>query len=252
MLQTAIAMSVLLCLAAAPCRGQASLSIAEQYLFQAANAERAEHGLPPLQWDAALYRAAMLHAREMAERASISHQYPGEADLAARAGRAGARFSVVAENVAEAPDAVHIHSAWMRSPGHRANLLDARVDRVGIGVLSRDGEIYAVEDFDRSVAQLLFGEQELAIAGLLGSTDGLRVSVANEDARQTCGMSTGYAGPRRPWFVMRFTTGDLLTLPEQLRARLATGRYHEAVVGACAGQGAEPFTSYNIAVLLFP
>jgi len=122
---------------------QSKSSVAEQYLFSAANAERLQRGLPPLHWDAALYRAAQGHAQEMAARASISHQYPGEAELADRGRRAGARFSEIAENVAEAPTAVRIHDAWMNSPGHRANLLDPQVDSVGISVLRRDGQLLA-------------------------------------------------------------------------------------------------------------
>ena len=231
---------------------QGPASVAEQYLFRAANAERVQRGLRPLQWDGALSRAATLHARQMADRESISHQYPGEEDLAERAQDAGAQFSVVAENVAEAPNAVTIHDAWMHSPDHRANLLDERVDRVGIGVLVRDGEVYAVEDFDRGVAQLSFEEQETAIANLLSADPSLRIQVSDPAARQTCSMSTGYAGERRPWFVMRFTTGELDALPDQLRSRLATGKFHQVSIGACPARGSGHFSSYNLAVLLFP
>ncbi len=232
-------------------RAQGPASVAEQYLFHAANAERLQRGLPPLRWDAALHYAATLHVREMAERASISHQYPGEAGLASRAQMAGARFSVVAENVAEAPSAVIVHDAWMHSPDHRANLLDARVDRIGIAVMEREGELYAVQDFDRSVASLSFEEQESAVADLL-SISGIAVRIADDGARRSCAMDTGFAGPRRPWFIMRFSTGELNALPEQLRSRLASGRYHEATVGACTIHAVHPFASYNIAVLLFP
>ena len=231
---------------------QGPRSVAEQYLFSAANAERAQRGLGPLAWDEGLYRAAVLHARAMAARESISHQYPGEPDLAGRAGRAGARFSFVEENVAEAPSAVLVHSAWMHSPEHRANLLERRVDRVGISVLSRRGQLYAVEDFDEGVATLSFAEQERAVAGLLSSVSRIPVQVQDEAARETCALSTGYAGARRPWFVMRFTTGELNALPERLKTLLATGKYREASVGACALPDARPFTSYNIAVLLYP
>src|ERR1700742_3316719 len=131
-----------------------TISVSEQYLFQAANAERAQRGLPALRWDAALYRAAQRHAQEMAERQSISHQYPGEPELADRGKNAGARFSVISENVAEAGTAVRIHDAWMNSPGHRENLLDPRVDAVGISVRSRNGQLYAVQDFERKVESL--------------------------------------------------------------------------------------------------
>lgn len=232
---------------------QGPTSIAEQYLFHAANAERQQRGLPVLQWDPALYRAASFHALEMAARESISHQYPGEADLAGRAGGAGARFSLVEENVAEAPTAVTVHRAWMESEGHRENLLDPEVNRIAISVRSRNGELYAVEDFDRSVDSMSFDEQEIAIAELLRATPNLQIQVGDEEARNTCAMEEGYAGPRRPWFVMRFTTGELDALPGELRQRLDSGRYHQAVVGACpAKRTSRPFSSYNIAVLLYP
>jgi hypothetical protein len=51
---------------------------------------------------------------------------------------------------------------------------------------------------------------------------------------------------------MRFSSGSLDQLPGELKTRVASGRYHQAAVGACAGSSSEPFTSYNIAVLLYP
>jgi len=235
-----------------PAPARMNASVAEQYLFSAANAERAERGVPPLHWDENLHRAAQRHAAEMAATESISHRYPGEADLADRGRAAGAHFTVISENVAEAGTAPAIHEAWMHSPGHRANLLDRRVNAVGISVYRRDGQLYAVEDFDRSVESLSFEEQESAVAQLLQTEARLSMLSNVEDARRTCEMDTGYAGSRKPWFVMRFTAGTLDRLPETLRERLATGRYHSAVVGACEAKESGPFTPYSIAVLLFP
>ena len=231
---------------------QAPRNVAERYLFQAANEERRARGLPPLRWDETLYRAAWMHARQMASRESISHQYAGEPELSERAETAGVRFSEVAENVAEAPSAVLIHRGWMQSEHHRENLLDPRLDRVAISVLSRDGQLYAVEDFDHGVAALSFDAQENAVAGLLAASAPLHVGVATAVARQTCEMDTGFAGPRRPWFVMRFTTAELDALPDELLRRLATGKYHEAQVGACPTRETGHFSGYNIAVLLYP
>lgn len=227
-------------------------TVAEQYLFSAANAEREQRGLAPLRWDETLYRAAQRHAGEMAARESISHQYPGELELAERGRMAGARFTVIAENVAEAWSAPVIHDAWMHSPDHRANLLDPRVNSVGISVIRRGEQLYAVEDFDRAVVSLSFDEQENAIAELLRTEARLYMLPNVEDARRTCEMETGYAGARKPWFVMRFTSSSLDRLPQVLRERLATGKYHSAVVGACDARGSGSFTPYAIAVMLFP
>jgi Cysteine-rich secretory protein family len=226
-------------------------SIAEQYLFNAANAERVQRGLKALRWDGQLWLAATNHAREMAARASISHQYPGEADLGGRGKMAGARFSLISENVAEAPTAVNIHTAWMNSEGHRANLLDPALDSVGISVMRRDGQLYAVEDFERSVDVLSFEDQEITVGELLRRSSSVEVLRTTADARRTCEMGSGYAGATQPWFVMRFTAGDLDKLPATLRERLASGKYRHAIVGACSLDDDEPFSAFKIAVLLF-
>jgi len=211
-----------------------------------------------LRWDEALYRAAGAHAQEMAARRSISHQYPGELELSARGRQAGAHFSVIAENVAESPDAVTMHTAWMNSPGHRANLLDPRVDSVAIRVVRRGGELYAVEDFARTVVELSLMEQEAAVEAQLTTvsveSSGYLVTIvpASEESRRTCAMETGYAGNWRPTFVMRYTTTNLTKLPETLRAQLESGHYGQAAVGACIAADAQDFTSYKVAVMLFP
>jgi hypothetical protein len=230
----------------------AQRSLAEQYLFQAANAERSQRGLPALHWDDALYRAAVNHAIEMARRRSISHQYPGEAELSARGQQAGAHFSVIAENVAEAPSAARIHDAWMNSQGHRENLLDPRVDSVAISVIMRDGQLYAVQDFDKSVAALSFDEQENAVAHLLAAVAPVQIVEDSSAARRTCEMNSGYAGQQRPYYTMRFTASELNHLPNALRTQLATGKYSHAAVGACEARDQQSFTAYNIAVLLYP
>ena len=248
-----LAAALLCAIAAKPSSPQLRTgSVAEQYLFSAANAERAQRGLPPLKWDETLHRAAQRHAGEMAARESISHQYPGELDLAGRGREAGARFTVISENVAEAWSAPVIHDAWMQSPDHRANLLDPRVNAVGISVIRRGEQLYAVEDFDRAVENLSFEAQEVAVAELLRTEARLYLLPNVEDARRTCEMETGYAGARKPWFVMRFTTATLDRLPQTLRERLATGKYHSAVVGACEAKDSGAFTPYAIAVMLFP
>lgn len=250
----AIAFSLSSCVAwgASLPRPTGTPTVAEQYLFSAANLERAQRGLQPLHWDQDLYAAASFHAQEMAERRSISHQYDGEPELAARGEMAGVHFSVIAENVAEAPSALMIQQAWMNSPKHRANLLDPRVDSIAIRVLMRNGELYAVEDFDRSVKQLTLAEQESRVAQILESNADLRVLPANQDARKTCSMDTGFAGSHRPSFVMRYTAVDLNQVPDELSRRLASGRYGTAVVGACPAEDTRNFTAYSIAVLLYP
>lgn len=230
-------------------------TIAEQYLLSAANQERAARGLSVLQRDPQLARAAAGHAREMAAHRSISHQFQGEAELTDRGSRAGVPFSVISENVGEAPSVVQIHDMWMHSEHHRANLLDPSIDSAGISVIARGGELYAVEDFVRLVRSFSLEDQEAAIGSMVSQAG--RMALASDPdaisiARRTCAMSTGYAGSAKPWFVMRFTSDSLTQLPDQLKSRMASGRYRRAAVGACAGSARSSFTSYNFAVLLYP
>jgi uncharacterized protein YkwD len=232
-----------------------TITIAEQYLLSAANQERAARNLPLLHRDSQLARAAAQHAQAMAAHGSISHQFPGEAALASRGASMGVAFNRISENVAEAPSAVQIHDMWMHSEGHRANLLDPAVDAVGIRVIARNGELYAVEDFARTVPSASLEEQEFAIRALIAQLGQIALANTHDDtsaARLTCAKSTGFAGARKPTFVLRFTSGSLTQLPDEIKTRVASGRYHQAAVGACAGSSSAPFTSYNIAVLLYP
>ncbi|MEI9977695.1 MAG: CAP domain-containing protein [Edaphobacter sp.] len=228
-----------------------ALTVAEQYLYAAANQARASQGLPALRLDPVLSQASAQHAREMAEHAAISHQFSDEADLAERGASAGAHFSLISENVAEAPSSITIHELWMNSPHHRANLLDPNVDSVGIAIVRRDNQLYAVEDFASTVQTLSLTQQERTVASVLSQT-GLHIAATTEDARETCAMSTGWAGSRQPWFVMRYTASSLDQIPSQLKSRLSTGKYHQAIVGACSPASKTPFTAYNIAILLYP
>ncbi len=196
----------------------------------------------------------------MAEHAAISHQFLGEAALPERAASSGLAFSLVTENVGEAPSAVQIHDLWMHSEHHRTNLLDPQVDAVGIRVIARDGEMYAVEDFARTLRAVSLEEQEAAIGALVvkarrSPSSHIALIATDEavaEARRTCTMSKGFAGARKPLFIERFTSSSLAELPDQLKTQLVTERYHQAIVGACAPSSSSPFTSYNFAVLLFP
>jgi uncharacterized protein YkwD len=233
---------------------------AERALFDAANRERIAQGLSPLRWDESLATAAREHAQRMAQRNTLSHQLPGEPALQDRARQAGARYSVIAENVAEGPSPEAIHSGWMRSPPHRANLLDPILTAVGIAVASATersigeaaaggGLLFAVEDFSQSIANLNYEQQERQVGALLAKR-GLSLSNANGDARKTCEADRALPGSRAS-LVVRYEAADLSRLPDDLEQKIQSGRYRAAAVGACAPGGSRGFTRFRVAVLLF-
>src|ERR1700736_1920161 len=164
-----------------PARPQAGTP--ETLLLEAANRDRAAAGLPQLQWDMSLAAAARQHALRMAQTNMISHQFPGEPPLQQRALQSGARFSVIAENVAEGPSVLGLHPQWMNSPPHRANLLDPELNAVGIAVVKSGNVLFAVEDFSASVPEMSFDSQERQIAAHLAAR-GLHIADATADARK--------------------------------------------------------------------
>jgi len=225
-------------------------NVSEQYLKTAADLERATLGLPPLRFDASLSEAAKRHAALMAEHRGISHRYPDEPDLAARAATAGASFSLITENVAEAPSAPQIHVAWMNSEGHRHNLLDPNVDSVGIAVISRAGEMFAVEDFARSLPALSRREQEAGVARSLQAL-GVIVGAPESGVYAMCASGSGAESTNPPSFVMRYTTADLERLPEELTKRIRSGDFIKGVVAACPMDRQNGFSLYRLTVLLY-
>lgn len=221
-------------------------------LLQLANQSRAQAGAGPLKWDPALALAASQHCLRMAADNSISHQYVGEPDVSARAAEAGAHFSLIEENVAVAPTPFEIHDAWMHSPGHRSNLLNPKVDHVGVAVVAGRNGLYAVADYERIVPVFSQSQIESQIAGLL---HGVAILPDPTLARKACAAEGALPRPAsgpRPRYVMFWEDAQLTQLPKNLTDALASGKYHQASVGSCSAQGEESaFTAYRIAVLLY-
>jgi uncharacterized protein YkwD len=123
-----------------------SVSRAERELFDSVNQARRAEGLSPLRWDGALAEAARRHAETMAEHGTAQHEFQGEPSLAARVKQAGGHFSWLSENVTQGPTPQFIHVQFMKSPPHRANILDRDMNSIGIGVVERYGQLFTVED----------------------------------------------------------------------------------------------------------
>jgi len=133
-----------------PAYSQTPTLRAERELFAAANQARRAQGLAPLRWDESLATAARRHAKVMAVRGSSQHGFEGEPSLSARVKQAGAHFSWLSENVTQGPTPEFIHVQFMKSPPHRANILDRDMDSIGIGVVEQRGQLFAVEDLSQA------------------------------------------------------------------------------------------------------
>jgi uncharacterized protein YkwD len=118
---------------------QRSLRIATRCLL---NKKRREHGLRRLRGNGRLHRAAGRHTVDMARRHYFSHTSISGASFLDRIRRTGylrrTRSWSVGENIAwgtgDLSSPRSIVRAWMRSPGHRANILNRRFREIGIGI----------------------------------------------------------------------------------------------------------------------
>jgi uncharacterized protein YkwD len=123
-------------------------SQAEQMLLQFANQARAKVGVPALQLDPGLCRAAQAHALTMLSAHELSHQFEGEPSLPQRlAAATHIQLDQEAENVALDYNPEDGHKHLMLSAPHRANLLNPAYNVIGVGVVHAGDRLYIVQDF---------------------------------------------------------------------------------------------------------
>jgi uncharacterized protein YkwD len=88
---------------------------------------------PPLVLSDKLQSAALSHAREMAERSTMSHAGRDGTTPAERVTHAGYRWLVVGENIASGQSTPRqVVAEWLRSPRHCSNLMSADFSEMGV------------------------------------------------------------------------------------------------------------------------
>jgi uncharacterized protein YkwD len=98
------------------------------------NAERASGGCAPLKPDPKLTLAATEHSQDMVARNYFNHTTPDGVDPWKRAKAAGYAHPT-AENIAMGyADPASVVAGWMKSPGHRANIMNCKSKAVGVGL----------------------------------------------------------------------------------------------------------------------
>ena len=89
--------------------------------------------------DAGLAQVARAHSADMRDRGFFDHTNPSGQSPWDRAEAAGISYAR-AENIARGQrDAAAVMSAWMNSPGHRANILNCDLGRLGTGYAEGSG-----------------------------------------------------------------------------------------------------------------
>ena len=94
---------------------------------------RVQQGLPRVQADSRLTRAARRHASDMARRGFFGHRGSDGTKPSDRVKSAGFRPCYTAENIGQGPfNEAQIFDAWVRSYGHRANMVRRGNTRYGV------------------------------------------------------------------------------------------------------------------------
>jgi uncharacterized protein YkwD len=126
-------------------------------LVNAARAEERKCGhqsfapAPALKPSAVLASAAAAHARDMAEHAELTHAGSDGSKPADRIARAGYEWRASGENVASGQrDAGAVVAAWLKSPGHCANIMEPNFTEMGVAFVQVPGanpNIYWAQSF---------------------------------------------------------------------------------------------------------
>lgn len=149
----------------------------EKKIHSLINRERIKRGLRVLSWNETLHGIARKYSEDMARRGFFSHEDPEGRTFRDRYKTAGFQCRISrgdkvflgAENISqdnlreaaffqdgkvsysyktEDRIARSVVKRWMRSEGHRRNILTPYFSREGVGVaIARDGRVYVTEDF---------------------------------------------------------------------------------------------------------
>ncbi len=161
-------------------RPEINLEKLEALIHESVNKVRLRHSLGMLAWNDSLAGIARQHSRDLAESGTFSHSGTDGSTPSNRAVRAGFkcvktvgeyRFTGIAENlfmtyVYRSTRTLHgpggtersydwktaqdvaddVVEGWMGSAGHRANILEARHDRQGIGINRKEDRLYITQN----------------------------------------------------------------------------------------------------------
>lgn len=139
-----------------------STSKIENHIFQLVNQQRSKHRLPPYRIHNKLTDLARIHSRNMVKHNFFSHKdHAGLSPQARKVKFHPGLLGGIGENIAyhygksELIVAKNLISSWMKSPGHRANILSQKYSHIGIGIAAKGRYYYATQTFGDLAADLL-------------------------------------------------------------------------------------------------
>ncbi|MGE7665227.1 CAP domain-containing protein [Ureibacillus composti] len=111
-----------------------SVSNFEQQVVDLTNAERTKAGLKPLEIYAPLMKVAEAKSADMSKNNYFSHTSPTYGSPFDQIKAAGISYKSAGENIAQGQKTpAEVVQAWMDSPGHRQNIMNANYTHIGVG-----------------------------------------------------------------------------------------------------------------------
>lgn len=119
---------------------QSAVTSMEQQVVDLVNSERAANGLPALMLDETLSGYARIKSQDLHDNRYFDHQSPTYGSPFDMMRSFGITYAYAGENIAMGYfSAESVVNAWMNSSGHRANILSANFDRIGVGYVADGG-----------------------------------------------------------------------------------------------------------------
>jgi uncharacterized protein YkwD len=123
------------------------LNALEYQLLDLVNKERKRAGLNLYIMDNALQNVARAHSADMVKRDFFAHKNPDGENPFDRMTKAGINYMKAAENVAYNASVSEIHRSLMNSPGHRKNIMNPALGKIGIGIVPSKYGLMATQVF---------------------------------------------------------------------------------------------------------
>lgn len=119
--------------------------------FELINQDRKQQGLQELIWDPQVAAVARAHSNDMRERDFYSHTNPDGQTFFDRLNAAGISFRISGENLAVTSNfsdpAASANSEFLLHDSHRANILNDRFLRAGVGVARSGNKYWITQNF---------------------------------------------------------------------------------------------------------
>ena len=121
-----------------------SLSQDEKEVLNLINVQRKNNGLSELKIDNEVQRVARIKAQDMNDNNYFAHESPTYGSPLQKFNSFRISYKTAGENIAGNSSNSGAVTAWMNSPGHKANILNSSYNYTGIGVVnnSRYGKLY--------------------------------------------------------------------------------------------------------------